>query len=149
MSSAGSLMIGLLGVTASASAIVSPPGLTEAVHAYDDAQVKGDRAVLQRLLADDYVLINSSGREESREEFIADLTAPGYKLEPYKVLHPIVRTSADSAIEGGVALLKGLDGGKPFEVCLRFVDVWSLRGDGWKVGYSQAARTNADACKGA
>ncbi|HEU4959383.1 MAG TPA: DUF4440 domain-containing protein, partial [Sphingomonas sp.] len=39
-----------------------PPDLAAAAEAFDKAQVKGDRAALERLLADDYLLVNSQGQ---------------------------------------------------------------------------------------
>jgi len=121
---------------------VAAPGtaLDRAVADYDSAQVHGDRAALQRLLADDYVLANSGGDVETKAEFIADLTDPGYRLNPYVVLHPVERTWVGGALRGGVARLTGTAAGKPFDVCLRFIDVWRREGSTWRVAYSQAMR---------
>ncbi len=74
-------------VTAAAGDI--PADLAKAVHDYDQAQIKGDRSQLQRLLADDYVLWNSAGRVEDKAKLIADYTAPGFKIEPFVVREPI------------------------------------------------------------
>jgi len=124
----------------------APPGpaprtaLDRAVADYDAAQVHGDRRALQRLLADDYLLANSGGEVETKAQFIADLTDPGYHLDPYVVLHPVDRTWASGALRGGVARLTGTAAGKPFDVCLRFMDVWRREGSTWRVAYSQAMR---------
>jgi ketosteroid isomerase-like protein len=147
--SASSLRVSFLMLCTAATPVIASPGpagLADAVQAYDAAQVKGDRASLEQLLADDYLLVNSGGQVESKNEFIADLVAPDYKMEPYKVEHPIVRTTPDSAVMGGLSHLKGQTGGKPFDVCLRFVDVWILRNNRWQVVYSQAARAEMAAC---
>ena len=39
----------------------------------------------------------------------------------------------------GVATLRGTDGGKRYEVRLRFADIWAKRGGKWKVIYTQVA----------
>ncbi len=57
-----------------------PADLARAVKDYDDAQIKGDRPALQRLIADDYTLLNSAGKIEDKAKLIADYTAPGFKL---------------------------------------------------------------------
>lgn len=129
------------------SSASQPAGLAQAARDYDVAQVNGDRAILERLLADDYVLVNSGGQTETKREFIADLTDPGFHLAPYVVSHPIERRWANGAVLGGLSHLTGTASGKPFDVCLRFADVWALRKNGWQVQYTQAARAKSEDCR--
>ena len=51
-------------VLASAAEAITPD-LRRAVDRYDQAQVSGDRKLLESLLAGDYVLVNSSGATPS------------------------------------------------------------------------------------
>ena len=83
-----------------ATAVPLPPDLAKAVADYDAAQIHGDGAALQRLLAEDYTLVNSSGETESKAQLIADYTAPGYKLDPFTVREPIEKVWADGAVMG-------------------------------------------------
>ncbi|MEO5866915.1 MAG: nuclear transport factor 2 family protein [Sphingomonas sp.] len=137
----------LIAVLIAAAPASSPAtDLDAAVRRYDAAQVKSDKAELQALLADDYLLVNSGGDVEDKRQFIADQVEPGYKLEPYTVVHPIERRWTDGAVMGGLAPLKGLSGGKPFAVCLRFADIWRRRAGRWQVAYTQAARAKPEAC---
>jgi ketosteroid isomerase-like protein len=140
-----SIVITALLVLAAAAA-PPPTSLDSAVRRYDMAQVNSDKAELEALLAEDYVLVNSGGEVEDKRQFIADQLAPGYKLERFTVLHPIERRWRDGAVLGGLALLRGLSDGKPFNVCLRFADVWRLRGGRWQVVYTQAARAKPEDC---
>jgi ketosteroid isomerase-like protein len=117
-----------------------PKELVDAVADYDAAQVNGDRAELERLVADDYVLVNSSGKVQSKADLIADYTTPGYKIEPFKVLEPVENAWGDGAVMGGLVHLKGIDGGKPFAVTLRFADVWAKRHGKWQVVYTHVSR---------
>jgi hypothetical protein len=71
-----------------------PADLAKAVADYDHAQVTGNGPELERLLADDYTLVNSTGKVESKADLIADYTAPGYRIEPFEVLEPIERVGA-------------------------------------------------------
>jgi ketosteroid isomerase-like protein len=121
-----------------------PPDLAEAVRAYDAAQVQSDRAALQRLLADDYRLANSAGQVQDKAAFIADQTAPGYRLQPFTVEEPYQRLAGDVALLGGAATLAGTDGGKPYSVRLRFLDVWQKRDGRWRVVFTQATRVPAN-----
>jgi hypothetical protein len=117
-----------------------PPDLAKAVADYDTAQIKGDGAELKRLLADDYTLLNSSGSIEDKARLIADYTAPGYRLEPFLVRDPIEKVWTNGAVMGGIATLRGIDGGKPFEVTLRFADIWARRHGVWQVIYTQVSK---------
>ena len=125
----------------------SPAALDRAVSAYDVAQEKGDARALRTLLADDYLLAGSDGTVETKEAFIKDLTTPGYHMNPFHVVRPIVRTWSDGAIEGGMALLTGTSAGHAFSACLRFVDVWMFKDDHWQVAYSQAMKAAVVYCK--
>ena len=131
-------MLALLVVAAAASQV--PADLAAAIHAYDKAQVEGSRVELDRWLAEDYTLVNSSGAVEDKAKLIADYTAPGFKIEPFTVEQPVEKVWRDGAVMGGVATLKGVDGGKPFAVRLRFADVWAKRNGRWQVVYTQVSK---------
>ncbi|WP_136258791.1 nuclear transport factor 2 family protein [Rhodanobacter lindaniclasticus] len=117
-----------------------PADLAAAVAAYDRAQVSGDGQALARLLADDYVLMNSRLQVEDKAEFIRDCTAPDWKLQPFVVEQEVVRHWRHGAVLGGVATLQGMSDGAPFKVRLRFADIWRERDGRWQVVYSQASR---------
>jgi opacity protein-like surface antigen len=131
-------MLALLLAAAAASQV--PPDLAAAVAAYDKAQVDGDRAQLGRWLADDYLLLNSSGKLETKVELIADYTAQGFDLEPFTVEQPVEKVWTDGAVMGGIATLRGTDSGKRYELRLRFADVWAKRKGRWQVVYTQVAK---------
>jgi hypothetical protein len=129
------LMLGSL-----ANAADLPADLAKAVKDYDAAQIHGNKAELQRLVADDYTLVNSSGRIQNKAALIADYTAPGYKIEPFEIQQPIEKAWSDGAVMGGVVDLRGMDGGKPFAVKLRFADIWAKRNGKWQVIYTHVSR---------
>ena len=131
----------LFAMTAFAADI--PPDLRKAVEDYDHAQVKADGAELRRLVADDYVLINSNGRVQNKAELIEDYLDPNYKIEPFKVLEPVEKVWNDGAVMGGLVHLKGLSGGKPFAVTLRFADIWAKRKGKWQVIYTHVSKPEA------
>ncbi len=133
-------LIAALALCLAADAAEIPADLAQAVHDYDAAQVHGNRAELQRLVADDYTLVNSSGRIQSKAELIADYTTPGYKIEPFEILEPVEKAWSDGAVMGGVVNLRGTDGGKPFAVTLRFADIWAKRNGKWQVIYTHVSR---------
>ena len=130
----------LAAALAAALMVALPADLEKAAHDYDVAQVKSDKAALERLLAPDYVLHNSAGAVQDKASFIADQTAKGYRLDPFKIEEPVWRVYDNVALLGGVATLTGTDGGKAYKVRLRFMDVWQKRGGRWMVVFTQATR---------
>jgi hypothetical protein len=118
-----------------------PPDLAKAAQDYDRAQVRCDEAELERLLAADYRLFNSGGQMQDKASFIADSTAPTFRMQPFKVEEPMERMEGDDlAFLGGVATLKGSSAGRPFTAHLRFMDVWARRDGRWVVVFTQATR---------
>jgi ketosteroid isomerase-like protein len=120
-----------------------PADLAARVRAYDLAQVKGDKEALEDLLADDFVLVNSSGQRQTKAELIADFTKPGFKLEPFVVEEAVELFWSDGAVMGGVARIRGVDGGQAYDLRLRFSDIWAKRGGKWRVVYVHASRDPA------
>jgi hypothetical protein len=123
-----------------AAATHVPPELAAAVAAYDKAQIDSNRAELERWLADDYLLMNSGGATETKAQLIADYTAPGFDLEPFTIEQPVEKVWKDGAVMGGIATIRGTDGGKRYEMRLRFADIWAKRNGRWQVIYTQVAK---------
>jgi hypothetical protein len=136
--------IGLAGLTGLAGAAPPatsiPKDLAARVHAYDAAQVNGDKAALEDLLANDYVLINSRGQRETKADLIHDYTKPGFKLEPFVVEDPVELVWENGAVMGGVARVRGVDDGQAYDVRLRFSDIWAKRNGKWQVIHTLASR---------
>jgi ketosteroid isomerase-like protein len=118
----------------------APKDLAARVHAYDEAQVKGDKAALEDLVADDYVLINSRGQRQTKADLIADYTKPGFKLEPFVVEEPVELVWSDGAVMGGVARIRGVDDGQAYDIRLRFSDIWAKRKGKWRVIHTLVTR---------
>jgi len=129
-----------LGVPTVALAAPLPADLAAAAHAYDAAQVNGDRAALERLVADDYVLVNGAGQVQDKAKLIADYVAPGFKLDPFTIEAPVEKVFGDTALLGGRVNMTGVDGGQRFALVVRFVDTWAKRDGQWRVVYSQVTR---------
>jgi hypothetical protein len=133
----------LLLYSLAALGIELPPDLAKAVKDYDEAQIHGNRAELERLVAGDYTLLNSSGTFQDKAGLIADYTAPGFSIEPFEILEPVEKVWSDGAVMGGLVHLKGKDGGKAFAVTLRFSDIWANRDGRWQVIYTHVSRPPA------
>ncbi len=133
------VLLACVGWATSATAAEIPADLRKAVEDYDHAQVNANGAELRRLIADDYVLVNSGGKLQTKSELIADYLAPGYQIEPFEVLEPVEKAWGDGAVMGGLVHLKGKSEGKPFAVTLRFADIWARRNGKWQVIYTHVS----------
>jgi hypothetical protein len=56
------------------------------------------------------------------------------------VRESIEKVWTNGAVMGGIATLRGTDGGKAFEATLRFSDVWAKRHGVWQVIYTHVSR---------
>jgi ketosteroid isomerase-like protein len=109
-----------------------------AAQAFDDAQLHGDRAVLERMLAPDFLLVRGSGRIGGKADFIAGFTDAKSYLEPFEITDRLfIRPSPDTAIVGGEARVRGTDNGKPLAEHFRYSDVFAKRNGQWVVVYTQ------------
>ncbi len=114
-----------------------PVDLAAAATAYDLAQFKSDRSELERLLADDYTLAGSDGKNETKSEDIADAVAPERKTTYVAISKQVRKVWPNGAVLGGVVDAKGLNGGKAFVMRARFVDIWAERNGRWQVIFTQ------------
>lgn len=117
-----------------------PADLAAAATAYDIAQMKADRAGLQRYLADDYVQADLDGRNESKAETIAGFMTPGHTTTYVAISQQVRKSWPNGAVLGGIVDAKGTDHGKPTSLHARFVDVWAKRGGQWQVIFTQIHR---------
>lgn len=129
----------LLGA-APALAVELPPDLAQAVKEYDRAQVQNDIPTLSRLVADDYVLVNSNATVENKEQFLADFNLPGFKIDPYVVEQPVEKVWGDAAVIGGLVHLSWTQDGKHQTRVLRVAYVWAKRNGHWQARYAQVTR---------
>ena len=116
-----------------------------AAQAFDDAQLHGDRSVLERMLAPDYLLVRGSGRVGDKKDFIDGFTDPNAHLEPFEISDRLfIRPSPDTAIVGGEARVRGTDHGKAFKEHFRYSDTFARRNGQWVVVYTQVTPLPAE-----
>ena len=123
-----------------AAVLAIPTDLADTVAAWDAAQLQGDARAIDRLLADDYLLVSGSGALETKAQFKAELTDPAYKLDPFTIEQPVARIWPGGAVFGGVVRERGVDHGKPFDARIRFADVWAKRAGRWRLVYTHVSR---------
>ena len=108
------------------------PSLVQAMKDYDAAQLHGDRAEMERLVADDYLIVRTGGLGD-KASLLYNVSHPGVKTDPFVIVNPFTRNYGTTVITGGWCDLHGTDGGKPFSQKTRFADVWNKRNGRWWV----------------
>ena len=106
------------------------------------AMIKGDRAALEKLLADDLTYTHSSALFESKEQFIKSVTSGNID---YVSIVPSegdwkVRVSGDTAIVNGVAAVNVIDTGKDLKIRIRYTTIHTNRAGSWQLQAWQATR---------
>jgi ketosteroid isomerase-like protein len=125
---------------APALAVELPPDLAKAVQDYDRAQIHNDIPTLERLVADDYVLVNSNATVENKQQFLADFSLPGFKIDPYVLEQPVEKMWGNAAVIGGLVHLSWTQDGKHQTRLLRVAYVWAKRNGQWQATYTQVTR---------
>lgn len=117
-----------------------PPDLAKAVSDYNQAQFRNDVETLERLVTDDYVLVNSDASVENKQQFLADFHLPGFKIDPYVLEQPVNKVWRDGAVIGGLVHLSWTQDGKHQTRTLRVAYVWMKRDGLWRATYAQVTR---------
>lgn len=97
------------------------------------AIVRGDIATLERIYADDFSNVGSSGAVRNKAQLMADNKSGALKVESQTLDNVNVRAYGDAAIATGLATLKGLDKGKDISGQFRFTRVYVKRNGQWQV----------------
>jgi hypothetical protein len=95
----------------------------EAERKREEARKRGDSSLLSRLVADDFMEINRSGRVLRKADFVAEPAVQNLVVDDSSI-----RVYGNSAVVTGRASFVGRDG-KP--VVTRFTRIWVKRNRGW------------------
>jgi ketosteroid isomerase-like protein len=135
------------------SLILTLPGTTEAseeeavmavTQAACDALLRGDIAELRRLLTPDFTLVGSDASIQTREQLLDEVRSGEPQYEVFRNHGMAARIYGDAAVVHGITTLKGLAGGEPFSVDVRFTDTL-IRVDGeWRMATSHVTRIPAN-----
>jgi ketosteroid isomerase-like protein len=117
-----------------------PPDLANAAKNYDRANIASDIPTLERLFADDYVLVNSDASVENKQQAIADFRMPGFRIDPYVMTERLETAWDNGAVISGVVQLSWTQDGKHQQRLIRVAHVWAKRGGAWQMTYTQVTR---------
>jgi len=104
--------------------------LRDLVRQWDDATVKGDAAALDRLLADEFAFVGGVRRKayldsvktKSADTLVESAVSQNVQVQIY----------GDTAVVTGVDVIKGKNGGQPYDNKYLYMDVWVKRAGRWQ-----------------
>ncbi len=111
--------------------LAQPADLLKAARERDQAVDKADAVVWDRLTADDFTVVNETGRLLTKADRIAELK----KSKPDAVLSPCQQEQIK--VYGDTAVRRCLDGG------VRVIEVWVKSSAGWRAAAVQVTTVSA------
>lgn len=106
------------------------------------AWVAGDRSVHERVLAEDWSVIDAQGRIRNKAEVLEEMFRPGEREVTGRIDEVNVRPYGVWAIVTGKTYVAGRYEGNEINVTLRFMDVFRRHEGTWQVVASQATLLN-------
>ena len=115
--------------------------LLAAADAFDRAQLAQDRAAMERMILDDLVFIDGSGKRLGKKELIEGWMGPNDKYDPAPPTDRVVTTlGRDAAVVNAEVNLCGTSDGARFCSRIRFADTFVKVGGEWRVAHIQVTR---------
>jgi ketosteroid isomerase-like protein len=106
---------------------------------YQAAVKKNDDATMDRILADDFVLVTASGKTYTKADLLNDARGGRTAYEHQEDTMQTVRVWGDTAVVTAKLWEKGTDDGKPFDHLLWFSDTYVRTPSGWRYAFAQSA----------
>lgn len=106
---------------------------------YQAAVKQNDAATMDRILADDFILVTSSGKTYTKAQLLDEAKGARRTYEHQEDTEKTVRLWGDTAIVTAKLWEKGTEDGKPFDHRLWFSDVYRRTPSGWRYVFAQSA----------
>ena len=106
---------------------------------YQAAVKKNDAATIERLLADDFVLVTGSGKTYTKADLLQEARSGRIVYERQEDTAQKVRVWGDAALITAKLCEKGTENGKPFNYTLWFTDTYVRTAKGWRYVFGQSS----------
>jgi ketosteroid isomerase-like protein len=106
---------------------------------YQAAVKAGDAAAMDRILADDFVLVTGSGKTYNKADLINEARSGQVLYEHQEDTEQKVRLWEDSAVVTAKLWEKGTNNGKPFDYTVWFSDTYVRTSTGWRYVFGQSS----------
>jgi ketosteroid isomerase-like protein len=106
---------------------------------YQAAVKANDAATMDRILADDFVLVTGRGKVFTKADLLESARKKDTVYEHQEELEQKVRVWGDTAAVTALLWIKGARGGEPIDYKLWFSDTYARTKDGWLYVLGQAS----------
>ena len=108
---------------------------------YQAAVAKNDAATMDRILADDFVLVTGRGKSFNKADLLRDARSKAtvYERQEEEAGTQKVRVWGDTAVVTALLWIKGTRDGKPIDYKLWFSDTYARTPSGWRYVFGQAS----------
>jgi ketosteroid isomerase-like protein len=110
---------------------------------YQAAVERNDAETMDRVLADDFVLVTGLGKTYSKQDLLDEARSGRVVYELQRDTEQKVRIWGDTAVITALLRAKGTDDGEPFDYKLWFSDTYVRTSEGWKYVFGQASTRQA------
>ena len=114
---------------------------------YQAAVKNNDAATMDRILADDFVVVTGSGKIYTKADLLQMARTRRVLYEHQEDSDQTVRVWGDTAVVTAKLWMKGTDEGKLFEFFIWFSDTYVRTATGWRYVHGQASLPLPDATK--
>jgi ketosteroid isomerase-like protein len=131
----------VLAASASAAALADDKAAVAALDTQYQAAVKAnDAATMDRILADDFVLVLGNGTTANKADLLREARERSRTYEHQEDTEQTVRVWGDTAVVTAKLWLKGAGkDGTPFDYTLWFSDTYVRTPQGWRYVFGQAS----------
>jgi ketosteroid isomerase-like protein len=106
---------------------------------YQAAVKKNDADTMDRILADDFVLVTGLGKIYAKADLLEEARSKRVTYEHQEDSAQKVRVWGDTAVVTALLWAKGTDGEKAFDYKLWFSDTYVRTPTGWRYVFAQAS----------
>jgi ketosteroid isomerase-like protein len=133
------LSIGLLGAPARGSVADDEKAIAALDTEYQAAVGKNDAAGMDRILADDFILVTGRGKVFTKSDLLGEARGAKTVYERQEDTSQKVRVWGDTAVVTALLWIKGTREGSPIDYKLWFSDTYVRTKSGWRYVFGQAS----------
>jgi ketosteroid isomerase-like protein len=106
---------------------------------YQEAVKNNDVATMDRILADDFVLVTGNGRVYTKADLLKEAAGKNVIYERQEDYNRTVRVWGDTAVVTALLWAKGADHAEPFDYKVWFSDTYVRTSTGWRYVLGQSS----------
>ena len=106
---------------------------------YQEAVKNNDVATMDRILADDFVLVTGNGTAYTKADLLKEAAEQTVIYERQEDSDQMVRLWGDTAVVTALLWAKGTDRGEPFDYKVWFSDTYVRTARGWRYVFGQSS----------